>query len=269
MKTRLGTMETQFFAYLQMRNIRVVRAGETLRPLGLTKIQEIDLFRRLTRGGLIARVRRGLYLVPERLPLGGAWTPNEFEALNALLNDRNGTYQICGPNAFNRYGYDEQIPNRTYAYNNRISGDRTVGAVQLTLIKVSDERFGGTVVSETSTGETAHYPTRERTLLDAVYDWARFDTLPRAYDWIRADLARTRIDPGKLVAMVLKFGDVGTRRRFGYLFEREQCDDRLLKKLERSIPRSTSLIPWNPTRTKRGKTIVRWGVVDNGDRTQE
>src|SRR5437899_8913745 len=127
MKKRLGGIETQFFAYIQMRKIRVVKAGETLQPLGLTKSQEIELFRRLTRGGLIARVRPGLFLVPERLPLGGAWTPTEIEALNVLIEDRNGVYQVCGPSVFNRYGYDEQIPNRTYAYNNRISGDRKVG----------------------------------------------------------------------------------------------------------------------------------------------
>lgn len=263
MKNRLGRMETQFFAYLQLRKIRIVKAGETLKPLGLTKSQETELFRRLTRGGLIARVRPGLYLVPERLPLGGAWTPNEIEALNALMQDRKGVYQICGPNAFNRYGYDEQIPNRTYAYNNKISGDRTIGSVYLSLIKVSEDRLGDTVTITTSSGDTAQYPTRERTLLDAVYDWMRFDTLPRAYEWVRNDLRKNLIDPDKLVKTVLKFGDAGTRRRFGYLLEQEQCDERLLKKLERSLTNSTSYIPWIPGKKKRGKIITRWGVVDN------
>lgn len=256
-------METQFLAYLQMRKIRLVKAGETLKPLGLTKLQEIGLYRRMTRGRLIARVRPGLYLVPERLPLGGAWTPSEIEALNALIEDRKGTYQLCGLSVFNRYGYDEQVPNRTYAYNNRISGDRTVGSIELTLIKVSDDRFGGTVAVTASTGEAAPYPTRERALLDAVYDWARFDTLPRAFAWIRSDLKKKRIDPEKLVSIVIQFGDVGARRRFGYLLEKEQCDQRLLKKLERSLTRTTSLIPWIPRRKKKGTAILRWGVVDN------
>ena len=29
-----------------------------------------------------------------------------------------------GPSAFSRYGWDDQIPNRLYAYNNRLSGER-------------------------------------------------------------------------------------------------------------------------------------------------
>jgi len=66
------------------------------------------------------------------------------------MSDVDGAYQICGPNAFNRYGFIDQIPIRTYAYNNRISGNRIVGTVALTLIKVSDDRLGGT--EEVTTG---------------------------------------------------------------------------------------------------------------------
>ncbi len=85
----------------------------------------------LARGRLIARVRRGLYLIPSRLPVGGSWSPDEVLALNTLIEDRRGRYQICGPNAFNRYGFDDQIPTRVYAYNDRISEDRTIGSISL------------------------------------------------------------------------------------------------------------------------------------------
>jgi hypothetical protein len=54
-------------------------------------------------------------------------------------------YHICGPYAFNRCGLDEQIPTRAYAYHNRISGERPIGAVALTLIEVTDERLGETL----------------------------------------------------------------------------------------------------------------------------
>ena len=139
----------------------------------------------MARGGLIARVRPGLYLVPAQLPLGGAWSPDEILALNTLMEDRQGRYQICGPNAFNRYGFDEQIPTRVYAYNNRISGERSIGAVALTLIKVADGRLGDTEEVRTRKAGPAVYSSRVRTLVDAVYDWSRFNSLPRAYDWIR------------------------------------------------------------------------------------
>ena len=157
MKRSLGTQEAQMLAYLQMRKQGVVRGGELTGPLGLTLVQERELFRRLSRGGLIARVRRGLYLVPPQLPLGGSWTPNETLALNTLMEDRKGRYQICGPNAFNRYGLDEQVPTRVYAYNNRISGARTIGSIALMLIKVADERLGSTEQVRTPEGQTLIY----------------------------------------------------------------------------------------------------------------
>jgi len=75
--------------------------------------------------------------------VGGSWSPDEVLALNTLIEDRGGRYQICGPNAFNRYGFDDQIPTRVYAYNDRISGERTIGSISLTLIKVPSHYFNG------------------------------------------------------------------------------------------------------------------------------
>ncbi|HPX56764.1 MAG TPA: hypothetical protein PK425_09520 [Syntrophales bacterium] len=215
MKTKLGKQEMQLLAYIQMRKRRTVKTGELLDPLQLSRDQERELFRRMARGGLIARVRPGLYLVPEQLPLGGSWSPDEFLALNTLMEDRNGRYQICGPNAFNRYGFDEQIPSRVYAYNNRISGERTIGVIELTLIKVTNNRLG-----DTDQGQTAVYASRVRTLIDAVYDWSRFNSLPRAYDWIRQELKEKRVSMEELVTAALRYGDKGTIRRMGALKEK-------------------------------------------------
>jgi predicted transcriptional regulator of viral defense system len=134
-------------------------------------------------------VRRGLYLIPSRLPVGGSWSPDEVLALNTLIEDRGGRYQICGPNAFNLYGFDDQIPTRVYAYNDRISGERTMGSISLTLIEVATERLGAVEEVTTSENIVAVYSSRTRALIDAVYDWSRFNTLPRAYDWIRRELA--------------------------------------------------------------------------------
>ncbi len=250
-------------AYLQMRKRRTVRTGELTEPLQLTRDQERELFRRMARGELIARVRPGLYLVPAQLPLGGSWSPDETLALNTLMEDRRGRYQICGPNAFNRYGFDEQVPTRVYAYNNRISGERTIGVIALTLIKVADERLGETEEVQTPEGLTAVYSSRVRTLVDAVYDWSRFNSLPRAYGWIRSELAAKRVDVEKLVTVTLRYGDKGTIRRIGALLERQRVKEELLRKLERALKPSTSMIPWNPMKPKRGTTNRRWGVVLN------
>ena len=250
-------------AYVQLRKLRTVATGDLTSPLGLTPLQERELFRRMARGGLIARVRPGLYLVPSQLPLGGSWSPGEIQALNTLMADRKGKYQICGPNAFNRYGFDSQIPTRIYAYNNKISGLRTIGAVELTLIKVGIQRLGETETFLTGGDEEAVYSSHLRTLVDAVYDWSRFNGLPRAYAWIRNELMVDRIDVEQLIRITLRYGNVSTIRRIGALLEREVVDEALLLRLEKVLRPTSALIPWIPTQQKRGTVNRRWGVVYN------
>ena len=171
MAAALGKIESQLFAYVQMRRLQTVRTCELVRALGITPQQERELLSRLARRSLIARVRRGLYLVPPRLPSGGKWSPNEFLALTTLVEDQGGRYQVCGPSAFYRYGWDNQIPNRLDAYNNRITGERKIGSVAMTLIKLTDERLGETEIVKMPDGIEAVYSSRARSLMDAVYDW--------------------------------------------------------------------------------------------------
>jgi predicted transcriptional regulator of viral defense system len=265
MKQRLGKMEQQLFGYAHLRGLSVIRTGDLTEALRVSNKQVRELLSRLSRAGMIAKVQRGLYLIPPRLPLGGAWSPDPFLALNALMAAQTGRYQVCGPNAFNRYGYDEQVPVRVYAYNNRISGDRKIGSVELTLIKVADSRLGGTEEVTNADGQRAAYSSPARTLVDAVYDWSRFDSLPRGYDWIRRELTSRRVSARELVGMTLEFGNIGTIRRVGCLLESLRVKDSLLKRMERRLPQSSAYIPWIPSYPKRGKLSRRWGVVINGE----
>jgi predicted transcriptional regulator of viral defense system len=260
----LTESETRFFGYTQSRGKSLVRTGELAERLALTTAQERKLLSRLSRRNLIARVRRGLYLVPPQIPPGGSWSPSEALALKTLFEDVRGRYQISGPNAFSRYGWDEQIPNQTFVYNNRLSGRRKVGAVQLTLVKVADNRLGETETVTTPEGLNLVYASKARALVDAVYDWSRFNSLPRAYDWIRQELAGDSRFAAELVNATLRFGNQATLRRMGVLLERANAPEALLRKIEKALRPTSSLIPWIPTVPKRGKGSARWKVAVNG-----
>jgi len=263
--TSLGPLETQLLTYAQSRTQPSIAAGEMVKALGWTAEQERQVLSRLSRKDIIARVRPGLYLVPPRLPPGGRWSPGEFLAITTLMNDRGGRYQISGPNTFYRYGWTEQVPNRLYAYNNRISGDRQIGSVALTLMKVSDNRLGGTEAIRTPDGIDVLYASKPRSLVDAVYDWSRFKTLPKAFDWIRQEVEKDDTLAAKLVQATMQFGNQATVRRIGALLERFDVQEPLLRRLERQLNPSSSYIPWMPNRAKRGKTSNRWGVVINDE----
>jgi len=179
------------------------------------------------------------------------------------MEDQGARYQICGPNAFNRYGFDGQIPIRVYIYNNRIFGDRMIGQVSLTLIRVADRRLGDTEEAATTDGPVVVYASRVRSLVDAVYDWSRFNSLPRGYTWIRNELAAGRVEAAQLVESTIRYGDIGTTRRMGFLLEREGVEEKLLRKLARKLKPTSGPIPWIPTKPKIGAANQRWGVVDN------
>jgi predicted transcriptional regulator of viral defense system len=259
----LGQLETQFFAFAQARERSSVATGDLVKIFGWSPPQERKLLSRLARKGFIIRVRRGLYLIPSRLPPGGRWSPGEYLALSALMKDQDGTYQICGPNTFLRYGWTDQIPNRLYVYNNRISGNREIGSIRITLIKVSDDRLGGTELVTMPDGLEVPYSSKARSLIDAIYDWSRFNSIPEAYQWISRELPKDESLASALVENCLAFGNQGTLRRLGKLLEREGARENLLRKLERAVRRSSSFIPWIPGRAKRGSIDRRWGVVVN------
>lgn len=263
MARELGQQEAAFLAFIQMRNLREVRSGDLIAALRLSAKQEQDLLSRMTRRGMIAKVRRGLYLVPPKLPLGGVWTPDEATAINALMADKQARYQVTGPSAFNRYGYDEQIPARITIYNNALSGERTIGQANLTLVKVGDDRLGDTEQFEAPSGETLIYSSRTRTLVDAVYDWSRFDSLPRAYDWIRRDADAGGIALADLAEATIRYGNMGTMRRIGALLEQMNAEGRILKRLQRALTPSSAKIPFVPAQATRGTLLKQWGVVLN------
>ena len=263
MPATLGTLETQLLAYAHMRRRSTVRSEEVAATLGITATQTRELLSRLSRRNLITRVRRGLYLVPPRIPPGGRWSPDEFLALKTLMEDRAGQYQICGPSAFHRYGWDEQVPNRMDVYNSVLSGQRKIGSAAFVLIKVAATRLGDTEVFQTPEGIEVVYSSRVRTLVDAVYDWSRFGSLPRAYGWIRTELTRDPRAAAAITSAAIRYGNTSTLRRLGKLFELAGVNESLLNKFDRALPKTTALIPWCPTRVKRGTTDLRWGVVFN------
>jgi predicted transcriptional regulator of viral defense system len=264
-KPELGPLEMQFFAYAQMRKKVLVRTGELTDVLGINPKQERELLSRMSRKGLITRLKRGVYLVPPRVPPGGTYGVDEYLILEKLMEVLKGRYQISGPNAFNYYGFSEQIPNRVYVYNNRIYGDRTIGSRQFSFIKTDDSRLGDTIALKTGTGSKGIMASKTRALLDAVYDWSRFNTIPKAYQWIAEEMKKDKHFVKDLVKMAVKYGNQGTCRRLGYLFRNLDVDRKYLNSLRRKLRPSKSLFPWVPTGPARGSVNKDWGLIINAE----
>lgn len=259
---RLGKFKMQFLAWIQLERKSQVTIGEAAEALGLTAVQERKLLSRLSRQGLIVRLRKGLYLVPAQVPPGGQWTPSEYKLVDALMTDAGAIYQIGGPVAFHRYGFDEQVPNEVTVYNDKLSKRTTIGGLRFVFIKVPPKRLGGIEALKLPDGGEVIIGTLARTLLDAVYDWDRYNTLPRALAWI----ARKKDDNEtikKLIRLTLKHGNIGTARRIGYVLTRCKVAPRFLSKLKAKVALGTSLVRLVPRRPARGIINRDWGVIDN------
>jgi len=259
----LGNLSSRFFAYIQLKGKDVIRTGELSPVLNITDLQERDLLRRLSESGWIVRLKRGLYLVPSRLPVGGKYSPGAGRILRKLMEEYQGEYQISGPTAFNFYGFDDQVPNIYFVYNNRISGSRTIGNRTFQFIKVVEKRLGSVTEITASEGAGLVYSSKERTLVDAVYDWSRFNSLPRGYDWIREELKRDSGFVARLADVTINYGNQATIRRIGYLLEALNQSADIIERLQNQLSDSRALIPWIPQKPAKGKVNRRWGIIVN------
>ena len=261
----LGNLSSRFFAYAQLKKKDIIRTGELSPVLGITESQERDLLRRLAQSRWIVRLKRGVYLVPSRIPAGGGYSPGVALTLQKLMEEEAGRYQICGPAAFNFYGLDDQIPGSTSVYNNRISGSRTIGSLIFNFIKIADKRLGATEVFSVRKGNDAIiYSSKARTLMDSVYDWSRFDSLPRGYDWIRQEIKKDVNLVSSLVDTTICYGNQAAARRIGYMLDTLGQTARSINRLRRYLRNSTALIPWIPGRPAKGPANRKWGVIVNG-----
>jgi predicted transcriptional regulator of viral defense system len=262
-KRTRGQLEKNFFAFIQMRRNGLIRTGEVAPSLGLSRSQEWELLRRLARRGSVVRLQRGLYLAPLVFPAGGRWNPSESVVLPALMDALKGRYQITGPSAFNRYGFDDQITNRIFVYNDRLSGIRRIASTQYVFIRVAGDRLGEIEKVMTPDGAELCYSSRPRVLIDALYDWSRFNGIPRGFAWIRQELQKGSVRADELARVAVRFGNQSTLRRSGIVLERAGASSAVLKMIKKALNKSSSLIPLLPSRPGKGPIAKEWGVIDN------
>ena len=264
-KTKLGKFEMQLLAYAQLRKKEIILSGEIASALEISAQQEWKLLNRMSSAGLIIRLKRGVYLVPSRMPAGGRWTVSGYYLLSKLMEVIKGRYQISGPSAFNFYGFDDQVPNRIYVYNDRIFGEKEIGGTDFVFIKTDIKRLGSIKRLKTADGMDTIMVTQSRALVDAVYDWSRYNTLPRAYAWISQTLKKEPSTGENLISDTLRYGNKGTLKRIGYLLAQVGIAVEQLKKMKRRLGPTRSLIPWIPGQPAKGNIDQKWGLIVNGD----
>ncbi len=257
-------LKTKALAWLQMQEKEVLHTGELQNVLNISAKQEANLLAYLKKSGLIVQLMRGVSLVPLKLPPDN-WLPTPYKIIFFLMKELNAKYQIAGLYAFNHYGLSSQVPIGMSVYNTKLSGKRVVGGVNFEFIRVTENRIGG--INDISLFcEKLHkiqISSLARTLLDAVYDYKRFATLPDAYAWI-THFKNDQDILKDLVKMTIQYGNVGTKRRVGFILSAMNVNVKLRATLYESIPKSKSVIPLIPGASEKGAINKKWGIIING-----
>ena len=262
--TKLSAFEGRLLSWAQMTGTLCANDKQIGNALRFKPIQCQNILSKMSQRGLIIQLQRGLYLLPQKLPPGGLWQPSVDMAVWFFLTNKKASWQETGAAAFNYYGLSEQVANQTIIYNDRISGTRKIGRLSVVFVKVAKSRLGGMVELDMPGDSTIkrRVGSLARVVLDAVYDYTRFGTLPRAYRWIEARKTDKKFLK-ELVQLSLRYGNIASRRRLGWLLERLKIDLVIYKPLLKSLKPSHSFIPADPTAPKKGKTNARWAIVEN------
>jgi len=238
-----------------------------VKSLGLTAQQEARLFAFMSKKRLIVKVKRGLYLVPKTIPAGGVYTPSPYLVVDTLMKDLKATrYQISGLTVFNSYGLDTQIANQLDIYNNKLSGLKIIAGQKYRFMKVSSDRLGFTQnfrVKEREADLVVQYSSPARAIFDAIYDFEKYGTMPKAYGWLKERISDKKFMK-EFLAVLLMLANVAAMKRVGYVLEGAGCSQSVLFAIQQKIPANRVFVPLDPTKKVRGKINTKWGVILNG-----
>ena len=261
----LGPLGTNFFAWAQARERQVVRTGDLVKELKLSSKQERNLFYNLSSSGLILKLWRGVYLVPEKIPPKGKWTPSPYLIINTYMNEFGAKFQVSGPVVFNSYGFSTQLAAEFFVYNDKVSKKVNLLQHRFFFVKVTADRLGDTKeFSPYQSGAMGKpiFSSLERALFDAVYDYKKYGTLPEAYTWIENAIENRKASPKELARITSAYGNTMSKKRIGWLFDKLGVEHRNYRSLLKEVPKNKFLVPLDP-RNSNGPINKKWGVIEN------
>lgn len=261
-KSSLGPLGSKFFSLMQVRQQTLVRLGDLQASLGLNSSQEHALLKRLTNKGYLLRLQKGAYLVPQKLPAGGAWRANDYYIINQYMMLLGAKYYIGGISAVYYHGLTQQIPNQFTVYNDKYSGKRNFGKLRVAFIKVQSKRIVGFATTTVPHHGNVNIATLAKTLLDLIQDWPRYHLLEEAFDWLRQNSQKKEF-LNEFVSLAANYSNKSTMRRLGYFMEKSGVNEKDLLPFLNQLDTIKSYVPLYPNLSTAGRKNNKWQVIDN------
>jgi len=214
---------------------------------------------RLKRKGILTAIKRGVYFYSplESGPAGSSI--NEFLIPSVFFP--KGNYYIGYSMMYNYYGFTDQIFQTMHVLNTSLQREKRIGSMQFKMLKISASRMYGFEKIKIKDAEVI-ISDRERTLIDLIYAPQPVGGLKRAFEIFKEQIESKKIDTNKLIKYTLKFPNLATRKRIGFVLEQAGLDDKELESLLKSI-KKTSLVTLYPSKSRKGKVNKKWMVIEN------
>ena len=130
------------------------------------------------------------------------------------------------------------------------------------LIKISTSRIGSQSTIEIHNGKPVYISSLARTIMDAVYEWSRFNSLPTAYKWLNDYIDDKKIID-ELIQITLRYANIATKRRIDYTLEKLTPKNKSIPLIQQQFKSAQGWITLDPTQKAIGKTNKKWRIIDN------
>jgi len=255
----LGPKETQVIARLSYEKVSVVTKDDFDRWFKFNQSSRKQLIFRLKKKGILTTIKRGVYFYSplESGPAGS--NINEF--LIPPVFFPKGNYYVGYATMYNYYGFTDQIFQVMYILNTSLQREKIIGGMRFKMLKISPRRIYGLEKIKIKDTQVI-VSNRERTIVDLIYFPAPVGGIRKAFEILKKEVREKKIDTNKLIKYALKFPNISTIKRIGFLLEEVGFNEKQLMPLLKIVKR-TSLINLYPSASRKGKINKRWMVIEN------
>ena len=255
----ISPKEKEVIARLAYEKTTIITQEQFNRYFKFPKRAREKILYRLSRKGILKSIKRGVYFYSplESGPAGS--NINEF--LIPPVFFPKGNYYIGYSTMYNYYGFTDQIFQVMYILNTSLQREKAIGNMQFKMIKIPAKRMYELEKIKIKDTEVI-VSDKERTLVDLIYAFQPVGGLKRAVEIFKEQIESKRIDTDKLIKYALKFPNVATRKRIGFVLEQAGLNDKELEPLLKSI-KKTSLVTLYPSKSRKGRINKKWMVIEN------
>lgn len=255
----LSPREKEVIARLAYEKVSIITVEQFDRYFRFPKKAKEKILFRLNRQGIFKKIKKGVYLY-SHLESGPAGSNiNEFLIPSVLFP--KGNYYIGYSTMYNYYGFTDQLFQVIYILNTSLQREKIIGGIRFKMVKISSKRMYG-LEKIRIRGTEVTVSDRERTLVDLIYFPEPVGGLKKAFEILKEQVKLKKADTRRLVKYALKFPDIATVKRIGFILENTGVNDKEIAPVLKII-KKTSLINLYSAKSRKGKINKKWMLIEN------